>query len=123
MDIEILRQFCLHKPGVTEGFPFDEVTLVFKVMGKMFAILALDDTPKRINLKCDPEKAIQLRVEYSSILPGYHSNKKYWNTLVLDGSLPDELVYELINHSFELVLAGLPKKVQAAWQLLANEQG
>ncbi|HRK26467.1 MAG TPA: MmcQ/YjbR family DNA-binding protein [Chitinophagales bacterium] len=123
MDIEILRQFCLQKPGVTEGFPFDEVTLVFKVMGKMFAILALDDTPKRINLKCDPEKAIQLRAEYSSILPGYHSNKKYWNTLVLDGSLPHELVYELINHSLELVVAGLPKKVQAAWQLLENEQG
>lgn len=120
MDIEILRQYCLQKAGVTEGFPFDEVTLVFKVMGKMFALLALDANPKQINLKCDPERAIQLRSEYDTIKPGYHMSKVHWNTLVLDGSLPAALVHNLIDHSYELVKSSLPKKVQE--QLKQYEQ-
>ncbi|OWY23708.1 MmcQ/YjbR family DNA-binding protein [Sphingobacteriales bacterium UPWRP_1] len=120
MDIENIRNYCLQKPGVTEGFPFDEVTLVFKVMGKMFALLALDATPKQINLKCDPERAIQLRSEYNAIKPGYHMNKANWNTLVLDGSVSAALVLQLIDHSYDLVRNSLPKKVQE--QLKQYEQ-
>ncbi len=112
MDIEVLRMYCLEKPAVTEGFPFDDTTLVFKVMGKMFALLSLDSMPSQINLKCDPEKALDLRAEYPTILPGYHMNKAHWNTLILDGSLPQQLVYELIDHSYQLVFAGLPKKLR-----------
>ncbi len=112
MDIEILRLYCIGKPAVTEGFPFDETTLVFKVMGKMFALLSLDAIPSQINLKCDPEKALELRAEYPAILPGYHMNKAHWNSIVLDGSLSHSLVYELIDHSYQLVLNGLPKKLR-----------
>lgn len=111
MNVEEARQFCIAKRGVTEGFPFDEVTLVLKVGGKMFALISLDKEPS-INLKCDPERAIELRERYEEILPGYHMNKKHWNTLMLEGNLPDSLVVEMITHSYELVLASLPRKVQ-----------
>lgn len=111
MDIESIRIFCLAKKATTEGFPFDESTLVFKVAGKMFALLSLDTQPSRINLKCDPEKAIDLRERYTSIRPGYHMNKAHWNTIELDGMLHSELITELINHSYQLVVSKLTKKV------------
>lgn len=111
MNIEILRDYCLAKQGVTEGFPFDETTLVFKVLGKMFALTDVEDDFS-VNLKCDPEKAIRLREEYPSIRPGYHMNKKHWNTIDIDGSVPDNLVFQLTDHSYELVVKKMPKSKQ-----------
>ncbi|WP_224994529.1 MmcQ/YjbR family DNA-binding protein [Cesiribacter sp. SM1] len=111
MNPESLREYCISLPAVTEEFPFDEQTLVFKVKGKMFALTDIDSFSS-INLKCDPERAVELRELHESILPGYHMNKKHWNTLLLDGSLPDKLLRELILHSYQLVVAGLPKKVR-----------
>lgn len=108
MNIEELREYCISKKGVTENFPFDEVTLVFKVGGKMFALTNLDGEPS-VNLKCDPEKAIELREQYSAIIPGYHMSKIHWNTVYMDRSLPENLIKELIDLSYELVLASLPK--------------
>lgn len=109
MNIELFREYCLAKQGVTEDFPFDENTLVFKVMGKMFA---LTDVMlfESVNLKCDPELAIALREQYDSVLPGYHMSKKHWNTVVMGVGLPDKLIQSWIDHSYELVVAGLPKK-------------
>lgn len=109
MDIEKIRKYCLSKSGVTEGFPFDDTTLVFKVMSKMFCLLNLN-YPQGINLKCEPGKAVILREEYEEITPGYHMNKKHWNTLDLTGSLNSSLIMELIDHSYELVVQGLTKK-------------
>lgn len=111
MNVEQVRQFCTEKKGVTEGFPFDDVTLVLKVGDKIFALLSLDRGPF-INLKCDPERAIDLRERYDAIIPGYHMNKNHWNTVLLDGNLPDRMVAELIDHSYELVYASLPMKIQ-----------
>ena len=108
MNIEEFREYCLSKPGVTEEFPFDEVTLVFKVMGKMFALTNLDGN-WGINLKCDPEKAIELREEFEEITPGYHMNKKHWNTVRMDGMLNRSLIRELIDHSYQLIVDKLPK--------------
>ena len=116
MNIEELRDFCISKKGVTEHFPFDEVTLVFKVMNKMFALSGLDDWEKgvqKINLKCNPENAIALREEYDGINPGWHMNKVHWNTVTLNNSdVSDDLVRELIDHSYDLVVTSLPKKIQ-----------
>ena len=109
MNIESFREYCLALPAVTESFPFDESTLVFKVMGKMFALASLEGE-NSVNLKCDPERAIELREEFSDILPGYHMNKKHWNTLLLSGDLKLSLIKELIDHSYNLVVAGLTKK-------------
>lgn len=110
MDIEAFRTYCLGKRGVSEEFPFDADTLVFKVMGKMFALAPLERLPTQANLKCDPEKAIELREQYDGlILPGYHMSKVHWNTLDLE-RLPRILIESLIDHSYELVVAGLPKK-------------
>ncbi len=111
MDIEFFREYCMAKPGVTEGFPFDNKTLVFKVMNKMFALCDVD-LFTFINLKCDPERAVELREQYDSIKPGYHMNKKLWNSVYMDGTIPDNLTKELINHSYELIVASLPKKVK-----------
>lgn len=113
MDIEQLRDYCIAKKGVTEGFPFDSETLVFKVMGKMFALVSLEANPLSMNLKCDPENAIALREEYSCVLPGYHMSKTHWNTIVIDGSVPDSLLRDWIDQSYNLVVAGLPKSVRA----------
>ena len=110
MNIEEIRDYCLAKPGVTEGFPFDEVTLVFKVMNKMYALVGLEKVPLFINLKCDPERAIELRAQYESIQPGYHMNKAQWNSVYFTGGLPRDLVLELIDHSYDLVVQGLKKK-------------
>ena len=111
MNIEEYRNYCLAKPGVTEEFPFDEETLVFKVVGKMFALTDVDDFIS-VNLKCDPERAAELRETHSGIFPGYHTNKKHWNTVMTDGSVEDKLLIDLIDHSYELVVAGLTQKDQ-----------
>ena len=112
MHIEEFRMYCLHKPMVTEEFPFDETTLVFKVMGKMFALTGLDDPEFKVNLKCDPERSIELRDQYESIIPGFHMSKKHWNTVKPDGTIPIELFKELIDHSYDLVIKGLPRKLR-----------
>jgi predicted DNA-binding protein (MmcQ/YjbR family) len=108
MNIEILREFCLAKPEVTESFPFDEETLVFKVCGKMFVLTDLAGDLS-INLKCDPELAIELRERYTAVQPGYHMNKTHWNTVIIDGTVPDKLLKEWIDHSYWLVVSQLPK--------------
>ena len=112
LNVEEIRQLCIARAGVTEGFPFDEETLVLKVGGKIFALLSLGKDFS-INLKCDPERAIDLRERFNEILPGYHMNKKHWNTLVLDGNLPDSLVADLIAHSYDLVYDSLPLKARS----------
>ena len=113
-----LREYFLEKASTTEEQPFGPDVLVYKVKGKMFATLGIDDHDGlgRANLKCDPDRAIELRDEHDAILPGYHMNKRHWNTLVLDGSLPAELVRELVDHSYNLVVAGLPKKVREEFE-------
>lgn len=112
MNIEDFRDYCLKKPGVEETFPFGEDTLVFKVLGKMFALTGLSDDKFEVNLKCDPDRAVELREQYPQIRPGYHMNKKHWNTVEFENGLEDPLLYELTDHSFELVVKSLPKKVQ-----------
>ncbi len=119
MNIEEFRNYCLSKKGTTESFPFGEETLVFKVMDKVFALAGLDAYPATANLKCDPEKAIELREEYDGlIIPGYHMNKKHWNTVEIEGNLPHNLILELIDHSYDLIVSGLTKKLKAE---LANK--
>jgi predicted DNA-binding protein (MmcQ/YjbR family) len=109
MNIESLRSYCLSLKGTTEDMPFGPDTLVFKVMGKMFALTGFDSGP-RVNLKCSPDLAIELRERYPCVLPGYHMNKKHWNTVVIDGTVPENLITEWIDHSYQLVVEGLPKK-------------
>lgn len=109
MHIEAFYNYCLSLPGTAEDFPFDEQTLVFKVMGKMFALTNVDEF-ESINLKCDPVKALKLRAEYEEIKPGFHMNKKHWNTVSTKGELEDEFLTKLIRHSYDLVVAKLPKK-------------
>lgn len=110
MDLEEFRDYCLTKPDATEGTPFGEDTLVFKVNGKMFALASLDEVPPRVNLKCDPERALDLRDRYEEVQPGYHMNKKHWNTVVLGGAVPEAEMRRWIDHSYELVVARLPKR-------------
>jgi len=110
LNIEDLRIFCLSLKGVEEGFPFGEQTLVFKVMGKMFCLSSMDRHPFQYNLKCDPEKAIVLREEFSGVVPGWHMNKKHWNTVVFDGSFSNKLGKEWIKDSYNLVVHSLSKK-------------
>lgn len=121
MQIDQLRDYCIHKKGVTEHFPFDDVTLVFKVMGKMFLLVGLDHWEKgetSMNVKCDPEKAIEFREQYESVNPGWHMNKKHWNTVTLNEDVDDELAFEFIDHSYELVVKSLTKKLQEALKSL-----
>ena len=110
MNIEELRQYCLSKKAVTESFPFDSDTLVFKVMGKIFLLAGISGSPLSFNVKCDEEKAIQLREQYASVTPGYHMNKKHWNTITADGSLTESQLREQVDRSYELVTDGLTKK-------------
>ncbi len=118
MHIEAFREYCLTKKGVTEGFPFDRDTLVFKVMGKMFAVVPLERLPAQANLKCDPERALSLRESFpGQILPGYHMSKTHWNTLYIE-QIPEDLLRELTDHSYELIVASLPKKTQRALEAL-----
>ncbi|ADQ79918.1 protein of unknown function DUF419 [Paludibacter propionicigenes WB4] len=112
MNIEELRDYCLSMKGATEHFPFDEFSLVLKVQGKMFGLIPLDNTEPQIALKCDPERAIQLREEYEAITAAYHFNKKHWNSVRIDSSISQSLLLELIQHSYDLVVAGLPKKLR-----------
>lgn len=112
MNIEEFRNYCLQKKGVTEEFPFDKKTLVFKVMGKMFALTGLEKKPTAINLKCQPDNAIELREQYNEILPGFHMNKKHWNTVLIEERLPKALIKKLIDHSYDLVVKSLPIKLK-----------
>jgi len=109
MDQHDLKARCLVLPGAVEDFPFGDEVSVFKVGGKMFALCALDGEPLQLSVKCDPELAAQLRSAYPAIRPGYHLNKRHWNTIILDGSVPDEMVTDLLADSYELVVASLPK--------------
>ncbi len=118
MNIEQFRTYCIEKKGVSEGFPFDDKTLVFKVMGKMFALCGLEHFPARVNLKCDPDRAIELREEYDGdIIAGYHMNKQQWNTVTLE-AVPTELLRELIDHSYELIINKFTKKLRAEYDAL-----
>ncbi len=116
MNIEVFREFCLIKKGVEETFPFDEHTLVFKVMGKMFALLPLNADTPRANLKADPDWSEELREAHHQIIPGFHMNKKHWNTVHIEDGLEEELIYKMIDHSYNLVVSKLPKKVRTALQ-------
>jgi predicted DNA-binding protein (MmcQ/YjbR family) len=110
MNIEELREHCISKKQVEESFPFGGDTLVFKVAGKIFLLLGIDASPLQFNAKCDPDKAITLREKYSSVKPGFHMNKTHWNTIVCDGSIPNKLLFEWIDHSYDLIVKSLPKK-------------
>lgn len=111
MDLEAFRKYCLSKKGVSEGFPFGEDTLVFKVMGKIFAITSFEQ-PLSVNLKCDPERAIELRERYEEVQPGYHMNKKHWNTVNFEGNISVKELREMTDHSYELVVNSLTKKLK-----------
>lgn len=112
MNVETVREYCLSKPHTTESFPFGEETLVFKVGEKIFALMGLASEDPGVNLKCDPEYALELRDQYDAVQPGYHMNKKHWNTVKLAQGLNDSLVKELIDHSYDLVVKSLPKKIK-----------
>jgi predicted DNA-binding protein (MmcQ/YjbR family) len=112
MDPTALRTWCLRQPGANEEFPFGPEHAVFKVAGKMFALSALERTPLEVSVKCEPELAVGLRASYPAIRPGYHLNKRHWNTITLDGSLPDQLVRDLIEDSYDLVVSALPKRLR-----------
>ena len=118
MNIEEFQAYCLAKKGVEETFPFDEVTLVFKVMGKMFALTGLEHEEFKVNLKCDPDWAIELREQYPEIQPGWHMSKSHWNTVHFEAGLDDKFLCELIDHSYDLVVKSLPKKVRLEWEQL-----
>ena len=113
MDAAELRTWCLEQGGAFEDFPFTAEHSVFKVAGKMFAISALEREPLEVSVKCEPELAVELRNSYKAIRPGYHLNKRHWNTITLDGSLPDQLVRDMIEDSYDLVVSALPNRVQA----------
>ena len=104
-----LRACCLAHPGAAEEFPFGPETSVFKVGGKMFALSALDGMPLAVSVKCEPELAVELRATYAAVRPGYHLNKRHWNTITIDGSMPDKLVRDMVEDSYDLVVSGLPR--------------
>lgn len=112
MDLADVCAHCLSLPQVEETTPFGPEVLVYKVAGKMFALAIPDEYPVRVNLKCDPDRSLELRDKHEGIIPGYHMNKRHWNTLILDGSLPSKLVGELIEHSYQLVIASLPARTR-----------
>jgi predicted DNA-binding protein (MmcQ/YjbR family) len=109
MDLPRFREYCLSKPGATEGMPFGPTVLVFKVSRKMFALATLDEVPTTVNLKCDPDWALELRDRYEQVTPGYHMNKRHWNTIEIEGGVPDLEVRKMIDHSYDLVTKGLQK--------------
>ena len=117
MNAAQLRRWCLAQPGAVEEFPFTSEHSVFKVAGKMFALSALDRTPLEVSVKCEPDLAVELRHSYSAIRPGYHLNKRHWNTITLDGSLSDQLVRDMIEDSYDLVVSALSKRTrtQLGW--------
>jgi len=112
MNLEELRDYCIAKKGVEECFPFDNETLVFKVMGKMFLLSGIHAQPLQFNVKCDPEKAIELREKYSSVLPGYHMSKLHWNTVICDGSIGNRQLLQWVDDSYDLIVKSLPKKLK-----------
>ena len=112
MNIEEIREYCISKKGVTEGFPFDDTALVFKVAGRMFALLDLSEANRGLSLKCDPELALELREDYPEVTPAYHFNKKHWNGINLKSGLDSKLIREWIDHSYQVTISKLPKKVQ-----------
>lgn len=123
MNIQQLYELCLSKKGVTEHFPFDEDTLVFKVGGKMFALTSLSNWEKEIpsiNLKCEPEKAVELRAQYEAVNPGYHMSKVHWNTIDFNSDVNDKMICDLINHSYDLVFKSLTKKLQNEIENIEN---
>ena len=109
MDLAAFREYCLRKRGATEGTPFGETVLVFKVAGKIFALAALDEIPATVNLKCDPDLALALRDQYEQVQPGYHMNKKHWNTVEIDSGVPEAELRKMIDDSYDLVMRALPK--------------
>jgi predicted DNA-binding protein (MmcQ/YjbR family) len=113
VNIESYRSYCLKKKAVTEEFPFGEEALVFKVMGKMFALTDVSEFSS-VNLKVDPEKGAEIREQYPSVQPGYHMNKKHWITVLMDGTIPDRLIKQWIDDSYDLVVSGLTKKQKSA---------
>ena len=113
MDIASFREYCLGKRGVTEGTPFGETVLVFKVGGKIFALAALDEVPTTVNLKCDPDLALDFRDRYEQVRPGYHMNKKHWKTVEIESGIPDAELGRMIDHSYQLVVKRLPKAKRA----------
>ncbi len=118
MNIEELRTYCLSKKAVTEDFPFGETTLVFRILGKLFALTSLDTEEPSVNLKCEPELAILLRDKYEAVIPGYHMNKKHWNTVYLESDLKDSKLKELIDHSYDLVIGKLTKREREQYNRL-----
>src|SRR5215831_17691831 len=110
MDLEAFREYCLGKACASESMPFGPDTIVFKVQEKIFALASLESVPPRVNLKCDPELALELRDRYEEVRPGYHMNKKHWNTVVLGGRIPAPELQRMIDHSYELIVASLPRK-------------
>ena len=116
MNLEELREYCISKKGVEETLPFGPDTLVFKVMGKAFLLTGFENNPVQFNVKCNPEKAIELRERYSCVLPGYHMNKKHWNTIIVDGSVSSQLLQEWITDSYHLVVETLTKKEKEIWK-------
>lgn len=112
MNLEEIREYCLSKKGVEEGLPFGEDTLVFKVMGKMFLLTGINSNPVQFNVKCDPEKAIELRENYTCVIPGYHMNKQHWNTIICEGSASRKIMQEWIDDSYNLVASSLTKKLK-----------
>ena len=109
MDLAAFREYCLGKAHATEGTPFGETVVVFKVAGKMFALASLDEIPTTVNLKCDPDLALELRDRYEAVRPGYHMNKKHWNTITLESGIPSAEIRKMIDHSYDLVVQSLPK--------------
>jgi predicted DNA-binding protein (MmcQ/YjbR family) len=112
MNSEEIREHCLRKKAVEEGFPFDNNTLVFKVAGKIFLLMGLDSDPLQFNAKCEPAKAIELREKYSCVIPGYHMNKQHWNSIICDGTASKKLIFQWIDDSYDLIVASLPKKTR-----------
>ena len=122
MNLEELREYCLSLPHTTEDMPFDEDILVFRICNRIFALTSLESVPLRVSLKCDPERAMELREQYpDKIVAGYHLNKKHWNTVRIDGSLPDSLIEEWITDSYNLVVMGLPQKVRQELSAYRNQ--
>ncbi len=112
MNIQDIREYCISKPSVNEGFPFNDTALVLKVMGKMFALLDLSEDSRGISLKCDPDMAIELRERFNSVGSGYHLNKQLWNTINIDGTIDDRMIYQWIDDSYHLIIDKMPKKDQ-----------
>jgi predicted DNA-binding protein (MmcQ/YjbR family) len=112
VNTEAFRDYCLQKKHVEESLPFDDITLVFKLNNKIFALLSLKDESNSCNLKCEPDKALTLRSDYTGIIPGYHMNKKHWNTVAFNEDVPNQLILDLIDDSYTLILSSFSKKIQ-----------